>query len=259
MNTKSIGFIGGGRITRLMLEGFTRGEVSFREVIVSDLENSNLDILRKNSPEFRSAGQDNSNPAQADLVFLAIHPPAMESVLKEIAPHIKKTSIVISLAPKFTIALLSSALGSHTRIVRMIPNAPSIINAGYNPISFAAEFTSKEKDEIRNLLLALGQCPEVEEEKLEAYAMITAMGPAYLWFQWHHLHSLAVSFGLNHDEAARAMIAMIHGAEQTLFESGLSPDVVMDLIPSKPLKDDEQTIQAFYTARLQTLYSKLKN
>ncbi len=259
MNTKSIGFIGGGRITRLMIEGFTRGEVSFREVIVSDLENTNLDILRKNFPEVRLAGQDNSKPAQADLIFLAVHPPAMESVLKDIAPRIKKTSIVISLAPKFTIGRLSSALGSHTRIMRMIPNAPSIINAGYNPISFAAEFTSKEKDKIRDLLLVLGQCPEVEEGKLEGYAMITAMGPTYLWFQWRHLHSLAVSFGLTHDEAARGINAMIHGAEQTLFESGLSPEAVMDLVPTKPLKEDEQNIQALYTNRLQVLYSKLKS
>jgi pyrroline-5-carboxylate reductase len=52
---------------------------------------------------------------------------------------------------------------------------------------------------------------------------------------------------------------MIHGAEKTLFESGLSADVVLDLIPLKPLKDDEQIIQDIYTARLHALYSKLKS
>jgi pyrroline-5-carboxylate reductase len=258
MNTKSVGFIGGGRITRLMLEGFTHAGVSFREIIVSDLDNSHLDILKKIIPGVRSAGQDNSKPAQADIVFLAVHPPAMDSVLNDIASFITKTSIVVSLAPKFTIARLSSALGSHTRLVRMIPNAPSIINEGYNPISFAPDITSEEKEEIHDLFRVLGQCPEVSEYKLEAYAMITAMGPTYLWFQWQHLQSLAVSFGLAPDEAARGIHAMIHGAERALFQSGFSADAIMDLIPTKPLKDDEQSIQAVYTTRLQTLYSKLK-
>jgi pyrroline-5-carboxylate reductase len=108
-------------------------------------------------------------------------------------------------------------------------------------------------------LRILGECPEVDESMLEAYAMISGMGPTYFWFQWHHLLSLAVSFGLDQEKARRAINAMIYGAVQTMFQSGLSPEAVMDLIPTKPFKEDEQNIQALYTSRLQALYSKLKS
>jgi pyrroline-5-carboxylate reductase len=34
---KTIGFIGGGRIVRIFLEGFERGRVQFKRVMVSDI------------------------------------------------------------------------------------------------------------------------------------------------------------------------------------------------------------------------------
>ena len=70
----------------------------------------------------------------------------------------------------------------------------------------------------------LGDFPEVEEGKLEAYAIITAMGPTYLWFQLCELNELAKSFGLSEKEAAKAISKMTKGALKTLFDSGLQPD-----------------------------------
>ncbi|KUK00885.1 MAG: Pyrroline-5-carboxylate reductase, partial [Methanobacteriaceae archaeon 41_258] len=61
-------------------------------------------------------------------------------------------------------------------MARIIPNAPSIINKGHNPITFSNDMTKKEKMKLLEILEPLGEFPEVEEEKLEAYAVITAMG-----------------------------------------------------------------------------------
>ena len=35
------------------------------------------------------------------------------------------------------------------------------------------------------------------EDKLEAYAILTAMGPTYFWFQWQELLQIGLSFGLD--------------------------------------------------------------
>jgi pyrroline-5-carboxylate reductase len=172
---------------------------------------------------------------------------------------LKPGSILVSLAPKLSVAKLTGALGGFDRIVRLIPNAPSIIGEGFNPISFSGALSEVERAEISALMSTLGKCPEVDEGKLEAYAILTAMGPTYLWFQLHELQKIAESFGLSRQEAETGVAEMVAGAGRTLFGAGLTAEEVMDLIPVKPLGEEEGNIKAVYHARLEALYTKLKN
>ena len=85
------------------------------------------------------------------------------------------------------------------------------------------------------------------------------MGPTYLWFQLHELRTLAESFGMSAGEAETGVAEMAAGAVKTLFGSGMSAEEVMDLIPVKPLGEEEANIKAMYRARLEPLYKKLKS
>jgi pyrroline-5-carboxylate reductase len=93
------------------------------------------------------------------------------------AAVLKPTAILVSLAPKFTIAKLSALLGGFARIARSNPNAPSVVGAGFNPIVFAPALTAADRATIAALFAPLGDSPEVAEEKIEAFAVFTAMGP----------------------------------------------------------------------------------
>ncbi|SEM63077.1 pyrroline-5-carboxylate reductase [Syntrophus gentianae] len=254
-----IGFIGGGRITSIFLEGFRRKGRDLTGVAVSDTDPETLQKLEASFPEIRTCPNDNSAPASKDLVFLALHPPAIAGVLSELKDVIPSTSLLISLAPKWSIQALSNGLGGFNRIVRMIPNAPSVMNKGYNPIAFSNSLTKKGKEELINILGVLGDCPEVEEGKLEAYALLTGAGPTYIWPQLNELRSIGQSFGLTPRETEEALGKMIKGAVKTLFDSGFSYDKVMNLIPMKPLGEGENTICKIYQEKLQELYGKLKS
>jgi pyrroline-5-carboxylate reductase len=259
MTAKSVGFIGGGRVAHIILGGWKKAGQMPANIVVSDISLDVLERLKAKYPEIRTAHGDNKAPAGQDLVFAALHPPAMGSTLGEIKDSLKRDSIFVSLAPKLTTAKLSGLLGGYGRIVRMIPNAASIIGEGYNPVSYAAGLGESERTQISALLQPLGRCPEVDEGKLEAYAILTAMGPTYLWFQLCELQSIAESFGLSQDEARIGTAAMVAGAGKTLFGSGLTGSEVIDLIPVKPLGEEESNIKAAYHTRLEGLYAKLKS
>jgi pyrroline-5-carboxylate reductase len=140
----------------------------------------------------------------------------------------------------------------------MIPNAPSVVNKGYNPVAFSPAFNGDEKKDIRKFFEILGDCPEVDEEKLEAYAILTAMGPTYLWFQLEELKNLGMSFGLTAKETEKALAKMVKGAVKTLYDAKRTPEEVMDLVPVKPLGEDEEAIRNIYLGKLKGLYAKLK-
>jgi len=257
---KTIGFIGGGRVVRIMLGGLARARQMPRRVVVSDVNGQALDDLKRRFPGIVTAPHDNQAPAREDVVFLALHPPALAGVLPEIQPILRATSVVVSLAPKVTCEKLAGGLGGFGNVARVIPNAPSIVNAGYNPLAFAPSLTPDAKASLVNLLGALGTCPEVPEEHLEAYAILTAMGPTYLWFQLGELQELGKSFGLDDGAVREGLTEMVIGTVRTMMEAGLR-DVndVIDLIPVRPLAEDEAAIRDVYRSRLTALHTKLRS
>jgi pyrroline-5-carboxylate reductase len=136
-------------------------------------------------------------------------------------------------------ATLSQQLGGFNRLVRMIPNAPSLIHQGYNPVAFAPQIAATEKAALLGFFRQWGEAPEVDEKKLETYAILSGMGPTYFWFQWLELGRLGREFGMSEPELSQALPAMLHGAAELLFHSELPVEQVMDLIPVHPLKDEQ--------------------
>lgn len=257
MINKSLGFIGSGRVTRIMLSGWKRAGKLPQTIVVSDPNIDVLHTLKQQFPDITIVPSDNAQSAACDLVFAALHPPVLKDTLAPLASALKPDAVVISLAPKIPIAALTTILGGFQRIVRMNPNAPSFVNKGFNPVIFSSAIPAAEKSELLEFFGILGQCPEIQEEHLEAYAMITAMGPTYLWFQLYELLELAQSFGLSAQDAQTGIAAMVNGAVTAMFESGLTPAQVMDLIPVKPLGEDEAVIKNVYKTKLNALFKKL--
>ena len=105
---QSIGFIGGGRVTRILLQAFKNENVQFSKIIVTD-PNPDVSVsLKKSFPDIQI---DNASlAASQDIVFLSLHPPVVMDTLKHITGNINSYTVVISLAPKITIAKISSKL-----------------------------------------------------------------------------------------------------------------------------------------------------
>jgi pyrroline-5-carboxylate reductase len=67
----------------------------------------------------------------------------------------------------------------------------------------------------------------------------------------------ASNTGAYSDKAARKLMAK--GSAMTMNESGLLPGEVMDLIPVKPLGEEEENIKSVYHTKLEALFDKSKS
>jgi pyrroline-5-carboxylate reductase len=258
MTPPTVGFIGAGRVARIFLTGWQQQNALPAHLILSDCNPEALAKLKTAFPSVEAAADNLAAAAAQDLVFLAVHPPAMAAAAEAVKTHLKPKAMVISLAPKFTLARLSEMLGGFSHLARVIPNASSIIGAGFNPLAFAPALAAADKSSLIQLLSPLGECPEVPEVKLEAYALLSAMGPTYLWFQLQALREVAAGFGLTDAEIVPAMKRMVCGSTRTLLESGLTPAEVMDLVPVKPLAEMEANVSEMYRTKLPAIYQKIK-
>jgi pyrroline-5-carboxylate reductase len=256
MGELTLGFVGGGRVVRILCGGWKRAGHPLSRVVVSDTDASVLERLHADFPAVTIVA-DNREASRQDVVFLALHPPAFPAVLPEIRAGLGPEAILVSLAPKWTMDKVSATLGGFDRLARVIPNAPSVVNKGYNPASFSASLTAADRERVLSLLAPLGPCPEVAEGTLEAYAILSAMGPTYLWFQLYELVDLGCRFGMTREAALQAVVTMASGAASTMTEAHLSPEAVTDLIPVKPLAPLETTVKDSYASILGALHAKL--
>ena len=258
METNSIhlGFVGGGRITRIILQAFANKSVEFKSVMVVEPDKDVISGLQADFHGINAVTFDEL-AKESDLIFLAVHPPSVMEVAGKISGKIIKDAIIISLAPKITIEKLSGVLNNNV-IARMIPNATSYINEGYNPISFDKSTPEKIKTDLVKLLEPLGENFVVEENKLESYAIISAMLPTYFWFQWRKMEEIAVATGFKSSEAKKLIQLTLEKSLKLFYDSDMTAEEVIDLIPVKPIGDHEEEIENMLETKLLSLYSKIK-
>ena len=256
MESKSLGFIGGGRITRIFLQGLSNKKAIPENVKVFEPNAETLQALQTSFPEVVPA-KSAADAAKQDVIFIAVHPPVMMETMQAIKETTTDSTIVVSLAPKITLAKMASALPTK-KLARMIPNATSFINEGFNPVTFSAGFDKKEKKQLLKLLKKLGKTFETEEPKLESYAVVSAMLPTYFWFQWLEMENIAIETGLSAEEEQKAISSTLKKALKLYYKSGLKPEEVMDLIPVKPIGENEPEIKNILNTKLTGLFAKIK-
>ena len=256
MKTNSLGFIGGGRITKIFLQAFANKETEFDSVVVFD---TNAEVLNALKQEFShvKVAESLQRTASQPTLFIALHPPMIMETLDKIADVVAEDTLVISLAPKITIEKIASKLKT-PNIARMIPNATSYINKGYNPVTFAADFEENQKSAVLEMLKILGNTFEVAETKLEAFALLSAMLPTYFWFQWNELGKLGIQMGLSEEESTEAVHHTLVAAINLMYNSKLSPEQLMYLIPVKPIGEHQAQIAEIYQTKIMGLFGKIK-
>jgi pyrroline-5-carboxylate reductase len=257
MKTKSLGFIGGGRITKIILQAIANNKTEYKAIVVYDTNSEVLTALKHQFPVILLADSA-SEAAMQDMVFLALHPPVIMDTLEIVKDNIKSGAMVISLAPKITLEKIASKLKKFKNIIRLIPNASSIINEGYNPVCFSDQMSEEKKQMMLRIFRRMGRTFEVAEQKLESYAVMSAMLPTYFWFQWKELVEIGTQIGLTSEESQNAVKDTMLAAIRTYFYSGLQPEQVMDLIPVKPIGEHEAQIKAIYHDKLLPLFEKIK-
>lgn len=255
MGTRSVGFIGSGRIATIFLGGWKQAGAMPDQIVVFDSSRDVAVKLKSSHPGIKLGTL--AEAAAQDTVFLAVHPPVVATILPELKPALKADGVLVSLAPKFGIERLSEMLGGFRRIARMIPNAPSIVGKGYNPMVFGNALDGQERAALRALVSGLGECIEVPEAQLKVYAVVTAMAPTFLWPQLDMLATLAETFGLSRQAAWDGIEKMLAGAVAAMRDAGLDAAAMQNLVPVKPVAEETEAFVHATKPKLEQLLAKL--
>src|SRR5439155_6939601 len=124
-----IGFLGAGKMATALARGWiAAGLVSADRVLASDpLPSARQSFSQESGAK---ATVDNREVvAGSDLLVLAVKPQSMGGLLAEIRPAVSPKHLIVSITAGITLRQLTEGLGPDRRLIRVMPNTPSLVGA----------------------------------------------------------------------------------------------------------------------------------
>ncbi len=228
IKNKQILFVGCGKmgsaiIKNLLANGF---EYPQFKILKPSKKNPIIGIKQVSSYSELSKGY------QADIVVLAFKPQEAKEILYEFSRHKitnSKTIIVSILAGKKT-QFFEDILGKKTKILRLMPNLPTLINQGIFGYYLNSNIKKSELKILSTFLNGIGQNIIVEKEELiDVITAISGSGPAYLFLFIKSMIEGAIKLGLDKKSAEKLVEQTIYGSAKVALQS---EDDLEDLIKS---------------------------
>lgn len=187
------------------------------EVCVTDINEARLDHFT----EQYGVGRSTDNTAavsEADVVVLSVKPQIFPDVWPGIERALKPDALVVSIMAGIPSAKIAN--GKSIRVVRVMPNTPSLVGEGAAGIA-AGEFATDADVEVAEKLLgAVGVAVVVEEQEIDAVTALSGSGPAYVFYLLESMLEAADQMGLEKGISRDLALSTVIGAAKLMKESG---------------------------------------
>ncbi|XXF75469.1 pyrroline-5-carboxylate reductase [Myxococcaceae bacterium GXIMD 01537] len=232
MIDRTIAFLGAGNMAEALIKGLLRaGTARPESIIATGRRAERLDTLRA-TYGVRTTADNLAAAQEADVVVLAVKPQALDKLLVHVAPVLDERKLVISVAAGVPIAAMERRLGERARIIRSMPNTPSLVGAGACALARGEHASDEDLAVANRIFQSVGITTVVEENLLDAVTGLSGSGPAYIFLVIEALSDAGVKVGLPRYTAQKLAAQTVLGSAQLLIETGTHPGQLKDQVTS---------------------------
>lgn len=215
----NIGFIGCGNMGSIIAMAVNKSQKECK-FFLSDLNHQNANSL---SCETGGKVCDNIEIAKScDFIFLAVKPNIIPLVLKEIAPHLKKDAVVVSMAAGVSSQSIANALNGNA-VIRIMPNTPAAVGMGV--ILYTPNGANNDMLELfLELLGNAGSLVNIDETLIDAATAVSGCSPAYAYMFIDAIAKGGAESGVPYKEALKLAALTVKGAAEMVLKSDISPE-----------------------------------
>ena len=224
MSQKTIAFIGTGNMSYAIIGGMVKNGFAKEQIIAT---NRNQEKLAKVAADFGvQTTSDNIEALQkADVIVLSVKPQMMADLAQSfIAAGVDfSDKVFISVAAGITVKRLQEMLGQPVKMVRCMPNTPSLLGRGVSGL-FAQGTDEQENQFIQEVFESTGIVVWVQQEsQINDIIAVTGSSPAYFFLFMEAIEQKAKELGFD-AEQARALVQQtaLGAAEMALSQPEIS-------------------------------------
>ncbi|WP_392421004.1 pyrroline-5-carboxylate reductase [Edwardsiella piscicida] len=229
---QKIGFIGCGNMGRAILGGLLASQFARPQDIL--VYNRTADSVRAIVDEYGVGAADGAAAlaAAVDIVVLGVKPTGMRALLEEIKGRLRAETIVVSIAAGVTLETLQEGLPAQQKVIRVMPNTPSLVNAGMSSITPNGRVSAEECARIVALFRSFGRAEVVPESLIHAVVGVSGSSPAYVFMFIEAMADAAVRAGMPRAQAYQFAAQAVMGAAKMVLETGTHPAELKDMVCS---------------------------
>jgi pyrroline-5-carboxylate reductase len=229
---KTLGFVGGGQMAEALIKGLLSKELlKPGRITASDLSEDRRNHL-KESFGINITSENKEAVTGSEIVILAVKPQVMSIVLEDIGPVVSSNHIVVSIAAGITIHSLEKRFPKGTRVVRVMPNTPALVQAGAAALCKGTVASPGDLDIVRQILEAVGKAVVVPEALMDAVTGLSGSGPAYVFTVIEGLIDAGVREGLPRTVAQELVVQTVLGAALMCQNTGKHPAELTAMVTS---------------------------
>lgn len=218
--SSNITFIGGGNMAQALIGGLIARGLPPTRITVSDP----VDKVREHlaTKELHVTSDNIVAIRDADIVLFAVKPQVLASVLQPLK-GLLEGKLVISIVAGADLATIGALLGT-TRIVRVMPNTPALVQTGAHGLYAEATVSAEDRDLASQVLASTGLTIWVSTEaQIDAVTAVSGSGPAYFFYMMESMIRAGKNLGLDEKVATALTLQTALGAAQMAITSASSP------------------------------------
>ncbi|XP_075405307.1 pyrroline-5-carboxylate reductase 3 isoform X1 [Tenrec ecaudatus] len=222
LGQQRVGFVGAGRMAEAIARGLIRaGKVEAQNVLASAPTDRNLCLFQALGCQTTHANREVLQ--SCTLVFFATKPHVLPDVLLEVAPVVTAEHILVSVAAGVPLRTMEELLPPSTRVLRLSPNLPCVVQEGAMVLSRGRWAGVSEAEFVRSLLVACGRCEEVPETYMDIHTGLSGSGVAFVCTFSEALAEGAIKMGMPSDLAHRIAAQTLLGTAKLLLQESRHP------------------------------------
>lgn len=227
-----VGFIGAGKMATALSCGLCHAGITTQQnIVASDV----VGLAREQFAAQTGAAVVESNDEvvrQSDVLVLAVKPQHFRGLLTELESQLGPRHLVISIAAGIQLSTMIGALGTHRRLVRVMPNTPCLVGSSASAYCLGGAATADDGRVVERLFGAVGLAIALPESLLDAVTGLSGSGPAFVCLIIEALADGGVKAGLPRDVALKLAAQTVMGTAKMVLETGQHPASLKDAVAS---------------------------
>lgn len=233
LTAKKIGLIGAGNMGEALISGLIQsGASDAKSILCSDVAQDQLNSL---SEKYKiSTTTDNVEVAKkSDIIIYAVKPQILGEVLKQTAPALDTSKLIISIAAGVPLAAIASGLHKDLRLIRVMPNICAFVKESATAIAKGEFATQEDVEMARAIFDSIGKTVFIQENILmDAFTGLSGSGPGYIFTIIDAMADAGVKMGLSRKDSLFLSAQTVMGSAKLLLESGEHPGQLKDRVAS---------------------------
>lgn len=233
MEPFNLGFIGAGQMATALAAGVVRAEiVGPQQIWAGDPDAGARERFATRLAGAHVESDNRQVVSHCRILVLAVKPTSAQAVLAELAPTMGPQHLLISICAGVPLARLASGLPDGVRLIRVMPNTPSLVGEGASGYALGPTATEEDARLAERLLGAVGTAYRLDERLLDAVTGLAGSGPAFVYLLIEALSDGGVRMGLPRPVAAALAAQTLRGAATMVLQTGEHPAVLRERVTS---------------------------